>query len=73
MLWKILQLVHDNLLNKNSEMDRHIHRPKDLTIDPNAADASKVFKYWLQTVTDYIATLEELRQETTPTIKRLES
>jgi len=54
-------------------MDRHIHRPKDLTIDPNAADASKVFKYWLQTVTDYIATLEELRQETTPTIKRLES
>jgi len=51
-------------------MDRCIPRPKDLSAGPNAIDAVMVFKYWLQTVVDYIETLEDLRVEASPDINK---
>ena len=51
-------------------MERHLPKPKDFIIDPNAPDASRVFKYWLQTVEDYIETLNELRHEEAPALNR---
>ena len=51
-------------------MDRHIPRPKDLTVEPNAVDAAKVFKYWLRTVEDYIATLEDIRERDSPEVNK---
>ena len=29
-------------------------RPKDLVVDPNAANAEKIFKFWVRTVEDFI-------------------
>ena len=40
-------------------MDSRLLRPKELTCDPNSPDAPKIFKFWLRTVEDFIATLEE--------------
>jgi len=51
-------------------MERHVPRPKDLTTDPNSAEASKTFKDWYQTIQDYLATLQELRRETDPQINK---
>ena len=34
-------------------------RPKDLEVDSNAANAEKVFKFWLHTVEDFIEALVE--------------
>ena len=34
-------------------------RPKDLAVDPNAANAKKIFKFWLRTVEDFIEALVE--------------
>ena len=38
-------------------------RPKDLEMDPNAANAEKVFKFWLRTVEDFIEALVEIQPE----------
>ena len=38
-------------------------RPKDLEVDPNAANTEKVFKFWLRTVEDFIETLVETHPE----------
>ena len=38
-------------------------RPKDLEADPNAANAEKVFKFWLRTVEDFIEALVETQPE----------
>ena len=52
-------------------MERHVPRPKDLTVDPNSAEAARTFKYWYQTVQDYLATLSELRREGDPQINKI--
>ena len=44
--------------------------PKDLTADPNSSDAPRVFRYWLRTVKDYIATLNEIRGEGAPEVNK---
>ena len=51
-------------------MDRHIPRPKDLTTDPNSSEAARNFKYWYQTIQDYLATLAELRRDGDPEINK---
>ena len=51
-------------------MDRHLPKPKDLTTDPSAAEAPRIFKYWLCTIEDYIATLQELRRDADPEINK---
>ncbi|XP_076811773.1 uncharacterized protein LOC143458790 [Clavelina lepadiformis] len=51
-------------------MDKLLLRPKELTVSPDTVDAHKVFKYWLQTVEDFIATLEELRPTQSPAINK---
>ena len=38
-------------------------RPKDLEVDLNAANAEKVFKFWLRTVEDFIEALVETQPE----------
>lgn len=40
-------------------MDTRILKPKELSCDPNAPDSSKIFKFWLRTVEDFIASLQE--------------
>jgi len=51
-------------------MDGYIPCLKYLSADPNAVDAAKVFKYWLETVVDYIETLMDLRVEESPEINK---
>ena len=43
-------------------------RPKNLTADPTAADGPRVFKYWIKTVQDYLATFADFRREKDPEI-----
>ena len=38
-------------------------RPKNLAVDPNAANAEKIFKFWLRTFEDLIETLVETQPE----------
>ena len=44
-------------------MDKHLPKPKDLTADPTAADGTRVFKYWIKTAEDYLATFVDFRRE----------
>jgi len=48
-------------------MDRHIPRPKNLTIDPSAVEASKVLNIGCK-LSRIMKTVEELRQENLPEI-----
>ena len=34
-------------------------KPKDLSVNPNDANADKIFKFWLRTVEDFIEVLVE--------------
>ena len=49
---------------------QYVPKPKDLTADPNSSDAPRVFRYWLRTVEDYIATLNEIRRERAPEVSK---
>ena len=47
---------------------QYVPKPKDLAADPNYFDAPRVFKYWLRTVEDYIATLNEIPRKGAPEV-----
>ena len=47
---------------------QYVPKPKDLTADSNSSDAQRVFKYWLRTVEDHIATLNQIRREGAPEV-----
>ena len=49
---------------------QELPRPKELTVETTAPDASKIFTYWLRTVTDYIDYLGEGCAEDAPAINR---
>ena len=41
-------------------------KPKELSVEPEAPDASRIFTFWLRTVEDFITCLEECRREDGP-------
>jgi len=49
---------------------QELTRPKELSVETTAPDASKTFTYWLRTVNDYIDYLGEGRAEDAPAIHR---
>ena len=52
-------------------MDSQILRPKELACVPNSPDAPKIFKFWLRTVKNFIANLEETSSKTANKIRVL--
>jgi len=49
---------------------QELPRPKELTVETTAPDASKIFTYWLRTVNDYVDYLAEGRAVDAPAINR---
>ena len=51
-------------------MEKQLLRPRELSVDPESADAALVFKYWLRTVEDFISGLEDLRSGDAPALNK---
>ena len=51
-------------------MDKQLLRPRKLSINPEEPDATLVFNFWLRTVEDFIAGLQEPRREGDPEINK---
>lgn len=49
-------------------MEKHLLRPQQLSLDPEAADAERVFTFWLRTVQDFIEGLGEIRRDGDPAV-----
>jgi len=49
-----------------SGMERPVLRPKELSVEPEALDAARVFAFWLRTVEDFLSSLLEFRAEEDP-------
>jgi len=58
------------LLKRTSNGEAELTRPKELSVETTAPDASKTLTYWLRTVNDYIDYLGEGRAEDAPAINR---
>ena len=43
-------------------------RPKELSVEPEAQDAARVFAFWLRTVEDFLSSLREFRAEDDPQV-----
>ena len=51
-----------------SGMERQLLRPKELSVEPEAPDAARVFAFWLRTVEDFLSSLREFRAEDDPQV-----
>ena len=51
-----------------SGMERQLLRPKELSVEPEAPDAARVFTFWLRTVEDFLSSLREFRAEDDPQV-----
>jgi len=51
-----------------SGMERQLLRPKELSVEPEAPDAARVFAFWLRTVEDFLSSLREFRAEEDPQV-----
>ena len=51
-----------------SGMERQFLRPKELSFEPEAPDAARVFAFWLRTVEDFLSSLRDLRAEEDPQV-----
>jgi len=47
-------------------MERQLLRPKEMSVEPEASDAARVFAFWLHTVDDCLSSLREFRAEEDP-------
>ena len=51
-----------------SGMERQLLRPKELSVEPEAPDAARIFAFWLRTVEDFLSSLREFRAEDDPQV-----
>ena len=51
-----------------SGMERQLLRPKELSVEPEAPDAARVFAFWLRTVEDFPFSFCEFRTEEDPQV-----
>jgi len=51
-------------------MEKLVLRPKELSVQPEAPEASRVFSFWLRTFEDFIASLRDYRKEGEPEINK---
>jgi len=51
-----------------SGIERQLLRPKELSVEPEAPDAARVFAFWLRTVEDFRSSLREFHAEDDPQV-----
>ena len=49
-------------------MEKVVRRPTELSVQPEAPEAPRIFNFWLRTVEDFIASLRDYRKEGEPEI-----